>query len=116
MGSSRGACWLHNGARHTECAYYLFKLPLARLVGSRKIGGDGERRLTGGGPFAAADEGSDEADAGLGIVAVAHGGVEDAAFAVVEGDDHRLVAAGSLLGWIGKCRERMCMLWAGPRS
>src|SRR5438045_755576 len=89
------------------------ELPLARLVGGGEVGGNRERAGAGGGPFTAADEGGDEADAFLRVVAVAVGGVEDAALAVVGGEDHGLVVAAAAFGWVGVGRGQDVHVLAG---
>jgi hypothetical protein len=56
----------------------------------------------------------DEADAFLRVVAVAHGGVKNAAFAIVDGEDHRLVAAGAAFGGVGECGGEDVHIGGGP--
>src|SRR4029450_9248011 len=78
------------------------KPALARLVLGRKILGDRQRNLAGGGPFRAADKCRDKADALLRVIARTHARVDPAPFAVLNGKDHRLMPAGATFGLVGK--------------
>src|SRR5436190_14959636 len=102
--------------RHDECRAafgLLHKLPLARHFSRRKIAGNRECHLTRGGPFAAANERGDKTDAFLGIVAVAHRRMENAALAVIDGENHRLMAAGPAFVGLSERRGQDVHVFAG---